>query len=329
MSIALCLVFSSSMCFSESLVKVDMSKRTEELKNLRFGMFVCWSFSTFSNVEWTKDVKNVSWFNPTSCDTDQWAQTAKDAGMKYILFLTKHHDGFCLWDTNTTDWKVTKSPLGIDILAKVRKSCDNYGLKLALYFSEGDWTWPNWQDAEKKKAQLKELLTSYGPIEYVWFDYAQGDGGLNHKETVKWIKQFQPGCFVGFNHGQAAGDIRLGEMARPGPLSDASALEWGAGEAKGYKEYLLAEFAYPILRGRGAGRWFYTMPEWDNVCISAESIYKDYLDAIKYSNIFSLNVGPMRDGKLRPIDVETLHKVGRYIRGELDLLPEPIPVTKP
>ena len=71
-----------------------------------------------------------------------------------------------------------------------------------------------------KKAQLKELLTQYGPIEYIWFDHAQTDGGLNHAETVKWCKQFQPGCFIGFNHGPPAGDIRLGELGHPSPLAD-------------------------------------------------------------------------------------------------------------
>ena len=119
---------------------VDMNKRAEELKGLKWGMFVCWSFSTFSGKEWTPGVKDVAFFHPTGCDTDQWARTAKEAGMGYILFLTKHHDGFCLWDTKTTDRKVTKSPLGKDVLAQLRKSCDKYGIKLALYFSEGDWT---------------------------------------------------------------------------------------------------------------------------------------------------------------------------------------------
>lgn len=133
---------------------VDMEKRTAELGDLRFGMFICWSFSTFSNVEWTRGVKSLDWFNPTGCDTDQWAKTAKEAGMGYILFLTKHHDGFCLWDTGTTDWKVTNSPLKKDVLAEIRKSCDKHGLKLALYFSEGDWTWPDMKDPEKKKAQI-------------------------------------------------------------------------------------------------------------------------------------------------------------------------------
>jgi len=64
-------------------------------KALRYGMFICWSFSTFSDQEWTKGVKDVSFFNPSGMDTDQWARVAKESGMTYILFLTKHHDGHC------------------------------------------------------------------------------------------------------------------------------------------------------------------------------------------------------------------------------------------
>ncbi|MEA3365849.1 MAG: alpha-L-fucosidase, partial [Candidatus Hydrogenedentes bacterium] len=126
---------------ASAVEKLPDDVRAQEIKDMKFGMFICWSFSTFSGYEWTRGVEDVSFFKATGCDTDQWCQVAKDAGMKYILFLTKHHDGFCLWDTATTDWKVTNAPLGIDVLAKLRESCDKYGLKLALYFSEGDWTW--------------------------------------------------------------------------------------------------------------------------------------------------------------------------------------------
>ncbi len=176
---------------------VDMARRAEELKGLHWGMFICWSFSTFSGKEWTGGVKDVAFFKATDVDTDQWARTAREAGMGYILFLTKHHDGFCLWDTKTTDRKVTKAPLRRDVLAELKKSCDKNGIKLALYFSEGDWTWPEAVDGqggkggrnpEMKKAQLKELLTHYGPVEYIWFDHAVGDGGLSHKETMAWCK---------------------------------------------------------------------------------------------------------------------------------------------
>ena len=303
---------------------VDMQSRRRELTNLKWGMFVCWSFSTFSGREWTPGVKDASFFRATGCDTDQWARTAKEAGMGYILFLTKHHDGLCLWDTKTTDRKVTKSPLGRDVLAELRKSCDKHGIKLALYFSEGDWTWPGAVDGkggkggsnpEVKRAQLKELLTQYGPIEYIWFDHAVGDGGLSHQETIAWCKSLQPGCFVGFNHGDQQGaDIRLGEMGRPGPLTDPKAAGPHMRDAPS-RSYLLAEFTYPILPPhQGGAMWFYSLPRHDNLCHSAEKLYKDYLGAVKYGNIFSLDVGPDYSGRLRKIDVETLRKVGQMIR---------------
>ncbi len=204
-----------------------MARRAEELKALRWGMFICWSFSTFSGKEWTPGVADVSFFRATGCDTDQWARTAKEAEMGYILFLTKHHDGFCFWDTRTTDRKVTRAPLGRDVLAELRKSCERYGIRLALYFSEGDWTWPGAVDGkggqgglnpDVEEGQLRELLTLYGPIEYIRFDHAVGDGGLSHAETLAFCKSLQPGCFIGFNHGDQEGaDIRLGELGRPGP----------------------------------------------------------------------------------------------------------------
>lgn len=289
-------------------------------------MFICWSLSTFSDKEWTRGVDSVSFFHPTEADTDEWCRVAKKAGMDYILFLTKHHDGFCLWDTKTTAWKVTNSPLHEDVLARLQRSCKKYGLKLALYFSEADWTWipkdlkpgdfvdqeKYWtmgRNAELKKAQLKELCTEYGPIAYFWLDHAQSDGGLSHAATAAWIKQFQPGCLVGFNNGETAGDIRLGEMGKPGPLEDPGG--GGPYNKVTYKGFKKAEFTYPILGGQ---RWFYTSPANDTVCVTARHIFDDYEGARKYGNFFALDVGPGRDGKLRPIDVKTLMAVGDMIR---------------
>ena len=314
-------------------IKIDDNLRTKQIKEMKFGMFICWSFSTFYGKEWTPTLdKDASYFKATDCDTDQWCQTAKDAGMGYILFLAKHHDGFCLWDTETTDKKVTNSELGIDVLAKLRKSCDKYGIKLALYFSEGDWNWPGavdgkgWRDGisknpEAKKAQLKELCTKYGPIEFFWMDHAIGDGGLSHKETVVYIHQFQPNCFIGFNHGEPAGRLSLRERGKPGLIGDTSTTKYNKEAEANYKGYLTAEFTYPILpKHEGGADWFYSLPQHDNLCKSAEDLYKDYLGAVKYENIFSINVGPNYEGKLRELDVKTLQEVGKFIR-EKKLLP--------
>jgi len=305
--------------------KVPDAARARQVQDLKWGMFVCWSFSTFSGRDWTptRD-KDASYFKATGCDTEQWARTAKEAGMGYILFLTKHHDGFCLWDTQTTDKKVTNSPLGIDVLARLRESCDKHGIKLALYFSEGDWNWPGAVDGkgqrggshpEMKKAQLEELLTRYGPIEFWWMDHAVETGGLSHKQTVEWIHRFQPDTFVGFNHGEPAGRLCLREKGRPGPLGDAGATRYNKDAEAGYKGYLVAEFTYPILPPhKGGAEWFYSLPEHDQLCLPAEKIFADYEGARKNGNIFSINVGPDYAGKLRDVDVKTLREVGAMIR---------------
>jgi alpha-L-fucosidase len=321
----------------------DMARRAVELANRRWGMFICWSFSTFSGTEWTSGVTDLSFFKAKDVDTDQWARTAREAGMGYILFLTKHHDGFCLWDTKTTDRKVTNASLGRDVLAELRKSCDEHGIKLALYFSEGEWRQPGGLDhpgtpgpkrrnqggsnAEMKKEQLRELLTIYGPIEYIWFDHAVGDGGLSHAETIAFCKSLQPGCFIGFNHGDQTGaDIRLGEMGRPGPLNDHKAAGPHMRDAPSQKNYLLAEFTYPILPRQPKGAmWFYSLPEYDHISHPPEKLYRDYLGAVEHGNIFSIDVGPDYNGRLREVDVKTLRQVGEWIRNppppQVDLIP--------
>lgn len=308
--------------------KLPDEVRAKEIADMRFGMFICWSYSTFSGKEWTGDAHPVEFFRATSVDTDQWARTAKEAGMKYISFLTKHHDGFCLWDTQTTDLKVTNAPLGKDVLALLRKSCDKYGIKLALYYSEGDWNWSGAKrgaggpgmggsDPEMKKAQLKELLTQYGPIEFIWFDAAIGDGGLSHEETVEYVRSLQPNTFCGFNAHAPAGRLCLRERGKAGPIGG-DGLTWvkeaGPNE-KNYKGYKVAEFTYPLLpKRKGGADWFYSLPAFDGLCHLASKIFEDYQEAVKYGNIFSLNVGPDYEGRIRDIDVKTLREVGRMIR---------------
>lgn len=320
MVITYALLVAGTVCSGSPAVEISQeripdSERARQVSALRFGMFVCWSFSTFSGQEWTRGVTDVSFFKATGCETDQWCETAKAAGMNYILFLTKHHDGFCLWDTKTTEWKVTKSPLGIDVLAKLRQSCDKYGIKLALYFSEGDWTWPDNKNAELKKEQLRELCTGYGPIEFFWMDHAQGDGGLEHAATAAWVEQFQPNCLVGFNHGEPAGRLCLRERGRPGPIGDANATEYNKEAEQAYKGYLVAEFTYPILpEHKGGADWFYSLPEHDRLCHPTSKIFEDYRGAVEHGNIFSLDVGPDYAGRLREIDVATLREVGQMIR---------------
>jgi len=306
--------------------------RAKQMRDMKWGMFICWSFSSFYGQEWTPTKgKDASFFKATGCDTDQWCKTARDAGMGYILFLAKHHDGFCLWDTKTTEKKVTNSPIGVDVLAKLRKSCDKYGIKLALYFSEGDWNWPGAVDGKRnggknpevKKAQLKELLTGYGPIEFWWFDHAIGTGGLSHKDTLEWMHSIQPNTFVGFNHGEPAGRLCLRERGRPGKIGDKNASKYNKAAEGSFKGYHVAEFTYPILpKHRGGAQWFYSLPKHDNLCHPASKVFKDYQGAMKYGNIFSINIGPNYAGKIRDVDVKTLKQVGKMIKAQAAAQPK-------
>ena len=316
---ALAIAVFLSVLLAGRAAAVDMRQRAKEVKDLRWGMSIRWSLSTFSGKDLTPGVKDMAFFTASDCDTDQWARTAKEAEMGYIIFLAKHHDGFCMWDTKSTMRKVTKSPLGRDVLAELHKSCEKYGIKLALYFAEGEFAdnksyHPRGYQPDMKRTQLRELLTQFGPIEYLWIDNAQGDGGMSHAETTDWCKLLQPGCFIGYNGGQVSGDLRVAEWGRPGPLVATSGARWSY-DSVGRGNYLLAEFTYPILPAHdGGAKWFYSLPKHDNLCRPADQLYADYLGAVKCGNLFSIAVGPDPAGKLRDIDVHTLREVGEMIR---------------
>jgi len=314
--------------------------RVNRLQSLEWGLFLHWSLGTFSGQEWTKGITDPAFFNPSAVDTDDWCEAAKSAGMGYILLVPKHHDGFCLWDTDTTDFKSTNSPIKTDVVASLRKSCDKYGLKLALYFSEADWTWPNMENPELKKRQLEELCTRYGEIAFFWMDTAQWDGGLDHGKTAEIVKQLQPDCFVGFNHGAPAGELQSREMgslsALSGPtlpaLSDSELqslieknkqavldLDWETAAKQetilynSYDGYRVAECSICINQKEGRWYWFYNEATKDNA-IPAGQIADLYRKAKNNRVLLSIATGPGPDGRLRRIDHQRLAEVARLLQ---------------
>ncbi len=317
--------------------------RVKRMLDAKWGMFLHFSLGTFSDQEWTKGITDPAFFNPRQINTDQWCQVAKDAGMGYIILVAKHHDGFCLWDTKTTEFKSTNSPVKKDVLSELRKSCDKYGIKLCLYFSEGDWTWPEMKNAELKRQQLTELMTNYGEISLIWLDVAQWDGGMDHRETEALIKKYQPNCFIGVNHGRPAGDLQSREMGAPVPmekkevtllethvvdslvaLNEKFVMELNWEEAakvekqmyNHYPNYLLAESAICINQKEGRWYWFYNTQTADNA-IPATQIYDLYKQAVNNKVLLSLALGPDRNGEIKPVDVQQLKKVKELINKKL------------
>ncbi|MDZ7401910.1 MAG: alpha-L-fucosidase [candidate division KSB1 bacterium] len=155
--------------------------------NLKFGMFIHFSINTYYDAEWSDGTLNPSKFNPTELDTDRWCQVAVAAGMKYIVVNTKHHDGFCLWPTQYTDYSIKATPFKDDYLARVVNSAAKYGLKLGIYYSlwdrhEKSHDTDEFAYVEFMKNQLKELLTGYGDLVELWFD------GFWKKQQSGWEK---------------------------------------------------------------------------------------------------------------------------------------------
>jgi alpha-L-fucosidase len=156
--------------------------------DLKFGMFVHFGINTYYDAEWSDGTLDPSKFNPEKLDTDQWCKTAKAAGMKYIVLITKHHDGFCLWPTKYTDYSVKSTPYKKDIVAEVVNSANKYGLKVGLYYSLWDrheklHDQNEWLYVDFMKNQLNELLTGYGPVVELWFD------GFWKKQQHGWTKK--------------------------------------------------------------------------------------------------------------------------------------------
>jgi alpha-L-fucosidase len=191
---------------------------------LGYGLFLHFGPNTFTGEAWGKGNFPPEHFDPRQLNTDQWAATAAEAGMKYAVLTSKHHDGFCLWPSAFTDYCVKHSPGQPDIVAAFVESFRKAGLKTGLYYSLWDRHYPDYDNdelyAEYMQNQLRELLTHYGDIVQLWFDGAwdkdhptrqwpydkawetQPDSGLKHGERWQWrtlyelIHSLQPNCLV-------------------------------------------------------------------------------------------------------------------------------------
>lgn len=197
----------------------------------RFGMFIHWGlYALPSRHEWVKNKEKIAdeayqkyfdHFNPDLFDPKAWAKTAKNAGMKYFVITTKHHEGFCLWDSEYTDYKAPNTPYGKDLLAQVVAAFRTEGLKVGFYYSLIDWRHPEFpvdklhpqrDDAafrEKNKGrdvrkyaqymrdQVRELLTRFGKVDILWFDFSYpGPDGKGHEdwESEKMIAMIRGLC---------------------------------------------------------------------------------------------------------------------------------------
>ncbi|WP_298288803.1 alpha-L-fucosidase [uncultured Lutibacter sp.] len=194
------------------------SERQIKWHEMEYYAFVHFSMNTFTDIEWGYGDKNPALFNPSELDTRQWVKVFKDAGMKGVIITAKHHDGFCLWPSEYTDYSVKNSPWRNgkgDLLKELSEACKEAGLKFGVYLSPWDRNYANYGKPEYItyfRNQLKELLTNYGDIFEVWFDGANGGsgyyGGANEtrsvdrktyydwQNTYKIVRELQPDAML-------------------------------------------------------------------------------------------------------------------------------------
>lgn len=200
----------SSMVNSQQYIFQPAEKPSNAQKLLierGYGMFISFGINTFTDQEWTDGTIPASTYNPSELDCDQWIKVAHDAGFRYVLLTTKHHDGFCLWDSKYTDYDVASSPVKTDVVNEVVKACKKYGLQFAVYYSLWDRHEATYNDNNPQKYidymlnQLSELFTNYGSICELWldgeWDKNAEDWGINQIYSI--VKKLQPDCAIGVN----------------------------------------------------------------------------------------------------------------------------------
>lgn len=173
------------------------------------GMFLHFGLNTFAGLEWSDGALDPAIFDPTDLDAGQWVDTAVELGAAYVVLTAKHHDGFCLWPTATTDYSVASSPWRNghgDVVAEVADACRRRGIGFGVYLSPWDRHAPEYPDAaaydDLYAAQLTELMTGYGALTEVWFDGAGSDGrSYDWPRYMRVVHEHQPDAMI-FNMGE-------------------------------------------------------------------------------------------------------------------------------
>lgn len=190
-------------------ISVKPSARQMQWQEMEYYGFIHFGINAFTGEEWSDGTNSPQLFNPTELNADQWVETFKDAGMKGMILTAKHHDGFCLWPTATTDYSVKKSPWRDgkgDLVREVADACKRQGLKLGIYLSPWDRNHPTYGNSavynQVFRQQLTELLTNYGEVFEVWFDGANGEGPngkvqeYDFESFYSLIRKLQPNAVI-------------------------------------------------------------------------------------------------------------------------------------
>jgi alpha-L-fucosidase len=283
-------------------------------KEARFGMFIHWGPVSIKGTEigwsrgkeWTIEEYDGLYkqFNPVKFNALEWVKIAKAAGMKYIVFTSKHHDGFCMWDTKYTDFNIMNSPFHRDVMKELSEACKEEGMALGFYHSTCDWHNPDFpltspggsvkrevsnldRYTEYLKNQSAEILKNYRPLLVMWYDVPQQFDSVRGQGVIDYIRKIQPDVLVN-NRTGAKGDFdtpeqRVGNFQNTRPWETCMTI----------------------------GRQWAWKPN-DEVKTLEQCLHSLIRSAGGDGNLL-FNVGPKPDGTIEPLQVERLKEMGQWL----------------
>ncbi|MBM3435414.1 MAG: hypothetical protein FJY07_04245 [Bacteroidetes bacterium] len=333
-------------CQQESVNYMNETKeandaRMEWWRDARFGMFIHWGLYAVPAGEWNGETGHGEWirttaeipideydkfreqFNPINFDAKKWVKMAKDAGMKYIVITSKHHDGFCLFDSKESDFDVMSTPFKRDILNELSEACREEGVKMCWYHSIMDWHHPDylprrgWETDRSTegadlnryishmKAQLKELISNYGKIGVLWFD-GEWEETWTHEYGVdlyNYVRSLQPDIII--NNRVDNGRSGMAGMTREGGY---------AGDF-GTPEQEIPATGIPGTDWETCmtmnDHWGYN--KYDDNWKSTKDLIQKLADIASKGGNFLLNVGPKSDGTFPDESIKRLKEIGKWM----------------
>ncbi|MBR5333400.1 MAG: alpha-L-fucosidase, partial [Alistipes sp.] len=343
--------FTKSVTFPEGATieqKIDFASRLVptpqqfEWQNGELTAFLHFGMNTFTGKEWGNGKESPEQFNPTELDCEQWVKALNDSGFKYAILTAKHHDGFCLWPTATTEHSVKNSPWRDgkgDVVKEFRDACDKYGVKFGVYLSPWDRNAECYGDSPAYNKlfieQLTELLTNYGEVYEVWFDGACAEGPNGKRQWYDWqayfevIHKLQPNAvtaimgddvrWVGNEGGWGRKTEWSATVYTPDSHPNASqngelginamSKDLGSRELVATAKMMHwypSEVDVSIRPG-----WFYHAEE-DGRVRSVANLVDIYFQSVGRNSVLLLNIPPDRRGLLHETDVEHLKQFNQY-----------------
>jgi alpha-L-fucosidase len=307
-------ILTCTFFFGQNFADVKPSPQQVAWQDLEIGAIIHFGPNTFMDREWGDGTADPSVFNPTNVDPEQWMRAAKSAGIKYVVFVAKHHDGFCLWPSAHTAYSVKSSPWKAgqgDLVGDVARAARKYGLKFGVYLSPWDRHDPSYKDSAAYDTYylslLNELAANYGELAEFWLDGAGSTGhAYDFDRYVDNLRVYQPNALVFAD----AALLKYGDIRWVGN-EDGSAAEdnWNVLDLRGYLRYRPAEADTPLRKDH----WFWH-PNDEASLKSVDNLLDTYNKTVGRGAQLMIGLAPDNRGLLPDADVVRLKEFGDAIR---------------